>query len=416
MSPGGPASERPPRRAIGASAGNSPVSSAFLGTEDALFIYSDQLVNARAGQRAMIVHLSRLERSHRNDKHLQVVVNMLQQVMDQYPGRLFALGSGDVVAICKGITRRAFDETTELFRYLFNDDPLASESVQRADFCALFDLEIDYPQFLFALEEIRETAARQSRAAARASAPRLETSATRSPRVDDLIKSLSRIDLAGLIRRQTVWQMSPTKPSEPIFDEIFVSLDRIRKAIGASFEITKDRQLLHDVMLWLDQHLLAMVTRYHASIMRPLSVDIHLATLLSQAFDNFDKNPTIQTRDRIIFEMQAAELTSDLPGYLSATRRLQERGYRRCLDGVTHQALLYINFRRLDVDYVKLVWDDALLSLDEGAMGELQDVIADCGSERIILTRCGRRQAIDVGQAMGIEMFQGWQVDQANRS
>jgi hypothetical protein len=95
---------------------------------------------------------------------------------------------------------------------------------------------------------------------------------------------------------------------------------------------------------------------------------------------------------------------------------LQERGYRRCLDGVTHQALLYVNFRRLDVDYVKVVWDDAMLSLDERALAELQDVIADCGSERIILTRCGRRQAIDVGQAMGIEMFQGWQVDQANRS
>jgi EAL domain-containing protein (putative c-di-GMP-specific phosphodiesterase class I) len=415
MPPGGQAPERPPRRPTGSSSGNSPISSPFLGTEDALFIYTDQLVNARSGQRAMIVHLSRLERSHRNDKHLQVVVNMLQQVMDQYPGRLFALGNGDVVAICKGITRRAFDETTELFRYLFNDDPLASESVQRADFCALFDLEIDYPQFLFALEEIRETAARQARAATRI-APRLETSAVRSSRTDDLVRSLARIDLAGLIRRQTVWQMSPTKPAEPIFDEIFVSLDRIRKAIGGSFEITKDRQLLHDVMLWLDQHLLAMVSRYHGSIMRPLSVDIHLATLLSPAFDDFDRNPTIQTRARIIFEMQAAELTSDLPGYLSATKRLQERGYRRCLDGVTHQALLYVNFRRLDVDYVKVVWDDAMLSLDERALAELQDVIADCGSERIILTRCGRRQAIDVGQAMGIEMFQGWQVDQANRS
>ena len=41
---------------------------------------------------------------------------MLQQVMEQYPSRLFALGNGDVVAICKGITRRAFDETTELFQ------------------------------------------------------------------------------------------------------------------------------------------------------------------------------------------------------------------------------------------------------------------------------------------------------------
>jgi hypothetical protein len=48
-------------------------------------------------------------------------------------------------------------------------------------------------------------------------------------------------------------------------------------------------------------------------------------------------------------------------------------------------------------------------------MRELREAIADCGTERIILTRCGRRQAIDVGQA-GIELFQGWLVDQTNRS
>jgi EAL domain-containing protein (putative c-di-GMP-specific phosphodiesterase class I) len=406
MPPGGQAPERPPRRGT---------ATPFLGTEDTLFTYVDQLAKARAGQRAMIVHLSRLDRSHRNDKHLQIVANMLQQVMEQYPGRLFALGNGDVVAICKGITRRAFDETTELFRYLFNDDPLAAESVQRADFCALFDLEIDYPQFLSALEDIRETALRQSRAVARVR-PQLATSAVRSPRIDEMVHSLARIDMTSLVRRQTVWRMSPTRPPDPVSDEIFISLDRIRKASGVNVELTKDRQLLHDLMLWLDQHLLATVARYHGSVMRPLSVDIHLATLLSPVFDDFDKNPAIETRDRIVFEMQLAELTADLPGYLSASKRLQERGYRRCLDGVSHQALLYINFRRLDVDYVKVVWDDALLQTDDDVMRELREAIADCGAERIILTRCSRRQAIDVGQAMGIELFQGWQVDQANRN
>ena len=207
---------------------------------------------------------------------------------------------------------------------------------------------------------------------------------------------------------------------DPIFgtaaENFQTKLDRIRKAVGANFELTKDRQLLHELMLWLDQHLLTMVARYHGSIMRPLSVDIHLATLLSPAFDDFDKLPAIEARDRIIFEMQLAELTGDLAGHLSAAKRLRERGYRRCLDGVSHKALLYINFRRLDVDYVKVIWDDALLQIDDHAMGELREAIADCGVKRIILTQCGRRQAIDVGQAMGIELFQGWQVDQANRS
>lgn len=146
------------------------------------------------------------------------------------------------------------------FRYLFNGDPLAAESVQRADFCALFDLEIDYAQFLSALEEIGETAQRQSRAAVRVTPP-LQTSAIRSSRIDEVVRSLARIDMASLVRRQTVWQMLPTQPPDPVSDEIFISLDRIRKAIGATVELTRDRQLLHDLMLWLDKHLLATVAR-----------------------------------------------------------------------------------------------------------------------------------------------------------
>ena len=58
MLPGGRAPERPPRRGT---------ATLFLGTEDSLFNYVDQLAEARAGQRAMIVHLSRLDRLRRND-------------------------------------------------------------------------------------------------------------------------------------------------------------------------------------------------------------------------------------------------------------------------------------------------------------------------------------------------------------
>ena len=81
-----------------------------------------------------------------------------------------------------------------------------------------------------------------------------------------------------------------------------------------------------------------------------------------------------------------------------------------------YQALPFINFRRFDVDYIKVVWDDALLQLDDRTLRELCAAIAECGKGRSVLTRCGRREAIRVGQAMGIQLFQGWQVDHANQA
>ncbi|MGO8919948.1 MAG: EAL domain-containing protein [Stellaceae bacterium] len=399
------------------SASATPLRSAFAG-EDILHGYLEQVAAGRAGQRAVIFRLSRLDRSHRRDKHLQIVGNMLQEVIQQYPGRLFALRGGDVVMVSKGITRKAIDETTELLRYLFNDDPLAREGAEAADFCATFDLEINHAQFMAALEEIREAEAK--RRAEQAAPARIvlggETGPLDSERARELIDAVSRIDLSTMGRRQTVWEMVPGKPAQPRFDEFFFSIERLRHAIGTNFDLAKDRQLFTYLMRWLDRYMLATLLRDHANFQRPLSVNINVSTLLSPDFTTFDDLRPTDWRDRIILEVQLADLWSDLPAFLSTSEGLKRRGYQRCLDGVLYQALPFVNFRRFDVDYVKVLWDDALLQLDERTLRELCEAIAECGKGRIILTRCGRREAIKVGQAMGIHLFQGWQVDQANQT
>ncbi len=400
------------------SASATPLRSPFVG-EDTLHGYLEQVAAGRPGQRAVIFRLSRLDRSHRREKHRQIVGNMLQEVTQQYPGRLFALRGGDVVMVCKGITRKAVDETTDLLRYLFNDDPLAREGAAAADFSATFDLEINQAQFMAALEEIREAEAKR-RAAHKSAPARIahagEAGPLDSARASELIDAVSRIDLSTMGRRQSVWEMAPDKPAQPRFDEFFFSIDRLRHAIGANFDLAKDRQLFLYLMRWLDRYMLTTLLRDHADFSRPLSVNINIATLLSPDFAKFDDLRPTGWRDRIILEVQLADLWSNLPAFLSISEGLKQRRYQRCLDGVSYQALPFVNFRRFDVDYVKVLWDDALLQLDERNLRELCAAIADCGKGRIILTRCGRREAIRVGQAMGIQLFQGWQVDQANQS
>ena len=389
-----------------------------LSSEDTLHAYLEQVAGGRAGQRAVIFRLSRLQLSRGRDKHTQVIGNMLHDVTQQYPGRLFMLRNGDIVMICKGITRKVIDEQTDLLRYLFNDDPAARESAEAADFCATYDLEINHPQFLAALEEIRDAEAKR-RAAPPPPPPRFDLGGETGPldpsRASELIEAVSNIDLSTMGRRQTVWEMAPGKPPQPRFDEFFFSIERLRHAIGPNFDLAKDRQLFLYLMRWLDRYMLSTLVRDHANFHRALSVNINVSTLLSQDFVNFDNLRPTDWRDRIILEVQLADLWSDLPAFLGAADGLKRRGYQRCLDGVLYQALPFINFRRFDVEYVKVVWDDALLQLEDKTLRELCEAIADCGKGRVILTRCGRREAIRVGQVMGIQLFQGWQVDQINQ-
>jgi hypothetical protein len=222
--------------------------------EEMLHTYLQQLAPSRSGQRALIFRLSRLHRSHRRDKHLQIVSNMLQESLTQYPGRLFLLRNGDVVMVCKGITRKAIDESTELLRYLFNDDPLAREGAEQADFCATFDLEVNHAQFIAALEEIRESEAKQR--AVKATPVQLAASGETGPldpsRASALIAAVSRIDLSTMGRRQTVWEMAPGKPPQARFDEFFFSIERLRSAVGDDFDCERAGGLRHAALYSFD--------------------------------------------------------------------------------------------------------------------------------------------------------------------
>jgi EAL domain-containing protein (putative c-di-GMP-specific phosphodiesterase class I) len=400
---------RQPKAPAAAPAAGTPP---MLGNEEMLLAYVEQLTDARKGQRAMIVHLSRLQGSKPRDKNLQIVAAVLREVTDQFAGRLFVLDNGDVVVVCKGITRRAIDETIEVLRYLFNDDPMTRAGTEQADFCAVFDLEVGYIDFLFALDEIREAARRISSAAGQRR--HLDPTSIDPVHAGNLIKALQRVEFAGMLRRQTVWEMARATAPRPRFEEIFVSMDRLQKAIGPAFDLAKDRQLFLYVKRWLDQHVMATVVRHQSNVSLPLGFSLGLATLLSPEFDDFDKRSAI-ARERIVLELSLAELLRAPSAFRQVADRLKQRGYRLCIDDVSHQILPCLNLRPLAADYMKVVWDDTLLHLGEESLREFCEAVAAYGGERVILSHCGRRQAIRVGHAMGVRLFQGWQMDQANQ-
>ncbi len=374
-------------------------------TEDILLAYVEQLAHGRAGHRALCFHLSRLDRAHRQEKHLQIATNVLKGTVDQFSGRLFVLRSSDVVVVCRGITARAIDQAIDGLRYLFNDDKLARKD-QEARFYSVFDLEIGYPQFLSLIEGIRDKEAKQLvKAAKRPPAKPMEQ------RLNQLLEALSATDLSQMVRRQSVWQLPPGGKPVAKFDELFISIDRLNAVISPEVNLAKDRQLFQYLTRWLDKHMLTRLAWEKFGNSRPLSLNINLSTLHSPEFLKFDNERASGWRGRTILEMQVGDLWADLAAYLAIADLVKQRGYLRCLDGVTHQAFPCINFQPLKVDLVKLIWDDGLLQLDAAQTRTLYQAMRDCGTERIILARCGRPEAVKFGQALGLQLFQGWHLD-----
>jgi hypothetical protein len=118
---------------------------------------------------------------------------------------------------------------------------------------------------------------------------------------------------------------------------------------------------------WLDRHVLTRLAWEQFGNFRPVSFNINVSTLHSPEFLKYDNERAAGWRGRTVLEIQLGNLWADLSAYLAIADLVKQRGYLRCLDGITPQAFPCINFQRLKIDLVKLIWDDALLQQDEAA-------------------------------------------------
>jgi len=134
--------------------------------------------------------------------------------------------------------------------------------------------------------------------------------------------------------------------------------------------------------------------------------------LMSQTFLDFDRLAAETWRKQVIFELQESDLFTDLGAALFLRDYLQGRGYRVSLDGTNHLTLPMLDRERLGFDFIKLRWGpDYESDLTSERRTALADAIDRAGQARVILYDCGSARAVDAGQNLGINLFQGHYIE-----
>jgi hypothetical protein len=375
-----------------------------------------ELKQSRVGWRAVHFHLSRLQAHHRRDKHLQIAANMLDEVVQRFEGRLFLLGNGDIVLLCRGARRKSVEEAVRLIRHLFDDDPLALHDEDGSGFAAMFDLESDYPRLLAVVQRLHDARAKRLVGEEPRKPPPPRTRRPLDPaHLGEVLDIIGRADLAGVMRRQTIWSLVPGAAPQPLAEELFVSIEELGQALAPEYHLGSDRWLFQYLTQALDRRVLALLAKDYPNLSRGLSLNVNVATLLSPEFFDFEEHLPIRARGNIMLELQLADIWSDFGAFLFAANLVKQHGHRLILDGVKRGALPMIDPRRLGLDFVKLVWDDGMLAFEGEALRDLRQSLAACAPARIILMRCEQAEAVTLGQAAGITLFQGWYMDRFAR-
>jgi len=162
--------------------------------------------------------------------------------------------------------------------------------------------------------------------------------------------ALRRADLSNLVRRQFVCRLDSNMVPEQVFSEMYISIPDLRETLLPGVNMAANRWLFQHLTETLDCRMLAMLTKTdHLSISGDISFNVNVATLLAPEFQDFDDNVAAARRGSMILELQIADIFADLSGYLFAREYVHEKGYRICLDGMTHDSLAMIDRQRLGV-------------------------------------------------------------------
>jgi EAL domain-containing protein (putative c-di-GMP-specific phosphodiesterase class I) len=232
-----------------------------------------------------------------------------------------------------------------------------------------------------------------------------------SPRVLGRVEeSLHSADLSNMVRRQFVCALIGEAAPQPLFSELYISIQDLRETLMPGVNLTKSRWLFQHLTETLDRRVLAMLSKStDRSITGEISINLNISTLLSPEFMAFDDAVIAAMRGSIVIELQKVDIFSDLNDYMFARDFAKERGYRICIDGLTHETMPFVNRDKLGADMVKLIWQTELA--DEVGPKRVRRLVKSAGASKVILSRCDDEGAVKFGQDIGINMFQGRYIE-----
>jgi EAL domain-containing protein (putative c-di-GMP-specific phosphodiesterase class I) len=384
--------------------------------QEARLLAAVEDLGERANERqAVHIHLSRLREHNRRSHHMRIAEMTFSSFVQRFEGQIFTLANADLVFLCKSGHRDEIDEVVDKLRYLFSEDPLtrADTAEDVGGFCDWYDLAKDVDAFQGAAQKLMGAA--ESARESDTDAPAAEALKPLEPKLLDLVeKALSHADISTLLRRQPVCVVVDGKAArEPVFTELYVSIADLQEMIAPGIDLLANRWLFQYLTQVLDKRVLAYLKRARRDVLKErISININMATLLSPEFVAFDSELGAEECGTIAIELQSFDIIADMSSFQFICDFLRDRGYRLCFDGLTHLTLQYIDRQRLGIDLLKVYWSaDMADYLSGGRLKEMRQFVTRAGEGRIILCRCDTEQAIEIGQSLGISLFQGRYVD-----
>ena len=386
-----------------------------------LLDYAERIRHSEDPRVVVQIHLSRLQSQNRRDHHMRVAHSVTEDLARQFEGELFYLMSQDIVLTARDVAPELLDDMILRLRYLFSEDPLTRvvDDQTGGGFCTWFILPRDQRRFAEHVRRIHELAEAHRRDRARLRRDRMRANFGEQRQQLDpatlarVVEAIRHVDVSPLMRNQSICAVTRRDPPQPVMDELFVSIAELERALIPDIALQGNPWLFQYLTGVLDLRVLGQAAGVLSGGDRAFSLNLNISTVLSREFQKFDQDLAPGTRNRVVVELQKVDVFQDMGAYVFARDFLHERGYKICLDGLTHLTLPYIERERLGLDLLKMYWSGDIVSgVRDHMLAGLRGLIEQMGQSRMIVCRCDSEEALQLAWDLGVTLFQGRHIDQ----
>lgn len=368
----------------------------------------------------LYIYLSKLQNQKLKTLQRQNLIEMFDAVIKKNGGEIFGLPNEDIVVFYHKQAGEEIQACLVKIRFMFQDEPMLAGSfdLEQVGFVKFYDLAATLDDFKSHIQGLMErlksqaltldaSSSHKSSPAAMMSAPRKLRRELTPAMLAKVQKALSMADFSSLIRRQSVCAVIGKSPPQMIFDEVFVSIADLRDMLLPDVDLTANPWLFLHLTETLDKRVLASVGQHDdGSLTNNFSLNLNVSTILSDDFLAFDENINSSMRSSIILELQLVDIFNDIKAFILAKTFAQYRGYKICIDGITVDKLKYVNREQLNGDLFKIIWHPSFMDMVRED-SHFTDYVNRAERAKMILCRVDDPQAVEVGNSLGINLYQG---------
>jgi hypothetical protein len=386
--------------------------------EQALLAAARRIAAARpSGGWACHIRLSHLPPQKLKENY-SFAVNILRSAVERFLGRVFLFGNSDIVVICWQTRRWQLRSAIASLQPLFDGEGRSAgkPSSQEPSFATWWDLDQQSGDFLLFAERLASGRAR-SESVAPAAVEKAPPETAEPKGLDPnkfaaLVGRIKDANLGGAIRRQAICRLHASGKPQPLFEEVFVSIQELQRLFAPRLDLGLDHWLFRALTEVLDERVLAWLAAAESmNLIQRFALNLNLSTFASGAFAKFEARFGNQLRGRMVIEIEKSDLLANLPRFAAVQETLHAHGHLLCIDGLTGPDLAAIDYGRLTADYYKVGWHPDFLAADGEARVGLERLAAQASPDKIILSHCSVEEAVRFGQELGLTLFQGWYLD-----